>query len=522
MGWLNEVLERLWLLCLKPLVSTKLINDCLRRLGEQLEDEEPLAAGLLRQLRVERLSLGDSPIIITRMHTDTESRHQLGLEVGLAYRGTTELVVHCNSPNLVAVGRNLTLELEARLVVGPLPRDLNPPDGVSLSLLSPPLVHLEGGGVLAVPILLTSRLLHLLCSPLLPWLVLQPRSLVLHPFLSTSSPWPRLGSPAGLLRVVVVEARRMVASDQSLLQTVSCGRMGEGYSDPYCQVTLGSHSTSTPIIKKTCNPVWGFYCEFPVAAPGPWNTPVELVLQMLDWDRGLEPDDDLGQTSVDLACLNPRGEVLEASLSLATVRAISGEVLVRLQWVPCLPLHRSLPSSSSSEPCSQAILMVHLRSVATNTMIEPVLSLQFSGGDFQTTAKGSFSSSTDFEEEFMLLVPDPTTDTLRVALYDLSSSANWGAQQLLQGGLGLVKGNGKPSILNPEREAHKASMGEQGLEKGHLVGELLLKVSPLLHGREVEVEKLLLTSIEVEARVRLCLRLHRLERPGEDILSVDK
>lgn len=54
--------------------------------------------------------------------------------------------------------------------------------------------------------------------------------------------------PRGMLRVHVVDARDLVASDYNLFSEMT--------SDPYCRLTLGSTSWRTRTIKANCNPVW--------------------------------------------------------------------------------------------------------------------------------------------------------------------------------------------------------------------------------------------------------------------------
>ena len=127
---------------------------------------------------------------------------------------------------------------------------------------------------------------------------------------------------------------------------------------------------------------------------------------------------------------------------MRTVDASSGQVRARLQWVPCQPssassaLYRRRPYTES---CSQAILAVHIRRVQTNSKIEPVVCLQISGEQLQTTTKGNSGQEYEFEEEMMLLVRDPDTDWVRFALLDLNKNS-FNAGRMFKKGLSLLHG----------------------------------------------------------------------------------
>jgi hypothetical protein len=444
-GWINNVIERVWSRCLKPLVKPGLANEQLKLLAKLLDDENPTVAALVRQTRVERLMLGGSPVIITRIEADDATPDLLALELGLSYSGTAEAVLRWPRAEVYCVGRGLVLEAECRAEAGPVSQDLSLPASLRLSLLSQPTFQLEGGGLLGVPLQLAHTIATWLLRPAVAWLALRPRAALLQLPGPGLAHWPELREPAGLLRVLVMEGRQLVGKDKSLLQFlggVFC-RAGAGSaatSDPYCHLRLGRSWSVTPVRKATCAPAWNYYCSFPVAAPGPWaHGAPELHLTVMDWDRGMDPDEELGETSVDLTSLDRGGEAEEAWLDLATVRAASGQVRVRLQWVGCLRAggerreEREAWRREREEGCSGAIVALHLRTVETSAMVEPMVALQVTGGDWMTTTKANFGCSAIFEEQLLLPVTDPDNDYLRLALYDLSDVRLSPRQLLLQG-----------------------------------------------------------------------------------------
>lgn len=54
----------------------------------------------------------------------------------------------------------------------------------------------------------------------------------------------------GLLRIHLLEARNLVAKDNMM------GGMVKGKSDPYVNITIGSVTFKSHVIKETLNPTW--------------------------------------------------------------------------------------------------------------------------------------------------------------------------------------------------------------------------------------------------------------------------
>ena len=67
--------------------------------------------------------------------------------------------------------------------------------------------------------------------------------------------------------------------------------------------------------------------------------------------------------------------------------------------------------------CPKAIVSILVRSVKTSSMVEPLLCFQVTGGQFLSTSKGTYSTSTDFEQQLLLPVLHPFSDHIRLALY---------------------------------------------------------------------------------------------------------
>ena len=267
-GWMNEIIEQIFQRCLRLHVSPEMLNNQLEKMQKSFSRDAPVMAELVPKLKVLKLTLGNSPLVISRMEANEDGNGVLELSIGLAYRGDSELVLQLDKPQLFAGGRNLGFVMDVSVMVGPMPRDLSIPPKIRFSFLSEPRLMLEGEGLLALPIYLVHRLVDFVALPMLSWLAVQPKSALLRLPAPLGQHLPTLRRPAGLLRVLVIEGRNLEVADQTFLESFGLSRISKGASDPYCEVWQGHRWAISPIVKKTLNPKWNFYCQFPILHPG--------------------------------------------------------------------------------------------------------------------------------------------------------------------------------------------------------------------------------------------------------------
>ena len=388
--------------------------------------------------------------------------------------------------------------------IDPIHRDLSLFGGLSCSLIEQPEIMLEGAGMIYLPVELVMKLINIVLKPILSWLVLDPRCVTLS-LADEQIHWPQLELPAGMLRIFLLEGRDLIAADRSIFGT--CGFKKRGSSDPFCKLVVDRMIIYSNVVDKTTNPVWKFYAEFPIIDP----SKQELIMELYDEDIGAESDY-LGETSVRISSLDLKGMVSESWLDVRTVDASTGQIRARLQWVPCQPstassvLYRRRPYTES---CSQAILAVHIRRVQTNSKIEPVVCLQISGGQLQTTTKGNSGQEYEFEEEMMLLVRDLDTDWVRFALLDLNKNS-FNAGRMFKKGLSLLHGGN--DALSSDLIAHK---GKEVLNMP-LVGDSCFPVKMFTDKRELTCR--LRSKGGVEARICFTAKLEFLEVPIENMM----
>ena len=92
-GWMNEIIEQIFQRCLRLHVSPEMLNNQLEKMQKSFSGDDPVMAELVPKLKVLKLTLGNSPLVISRMEANEYGNGVLELSIGLAYRGDSELVL---------------------------------------------------------------------------------------------------------------------------------------------------------------------------------------------------------------------------------------------------------------------------------------------------------------------------------------------------------------------------------------------------------------------------------------------
>ena len=108
-----------------------------------------------------------------------------------------------------------------------------------------------------------------------------------------------LARPLGKLRMVIKEARDLIAADEPSRDGLFGAKRTQGTSDPYCSVHLEQSAWSTTTVEKTCSPQW--------TQDGPREIPFASIDSLLhvvifDYDFG-KKDDYLGEVLLPLRAL---------------------------------------------------------------------------------------------------------------------------------------------------------------------------------------------------------------------------
>jgi Ca2+-dependent lipid-binding protein len=108
-----------------------------------------------------------------------------------------------------------------------------------------------------------------------------------------------LARPLGKLRMVIKEARDLIAADEPSRDGLFGAKRTQGTSDPYCSVHLEQSAWSTTTVEKTCSPQW--------TQDGPREIPfasIDSLLHVVIFDYDFGKDDDyLGEVLLPLRAL---------------------------------------------------------------------------------------------------------------------------------------------------------------------------------------------------------------------------
>ncbi|XP_057472907.1 uncharacterized protein LOC130761430 isoform X1 [Actinidia eriantha] len=157
-----------------------------------------------------------------------------------------------------------------------------------------------------------------------------------------------MGSSNGLIELVLIEARDLVAADI------------RGTSDPYVRVHYGSMKRRTKVMYKTLNPQWHQTLEFP-------DDGSPLVLHVKD-HNALLPTSSIGDCVVEYHRLPPN-QICDKWIPLQGVKR--GEIHIQItRKVPELEKRPSLDSESSSTKVHQISGQMKEMMIKLQTLIE--------------------------------------------------------------------------------------------------------------------------------------------------------
>ncbi|XP_035243278.1 uncharacterized protein LOC118210888 isoform X10 [Anguilla anguilla] len=216
----------------------------------------------------------------------------------------------------------------------------------------------------------------------------------------------------GLLRILLVEARDLIAKDKFL---------GKGKSDPYANIRVGDVAFRSHVIEKNLNPTWNELYEVVLTPQPGQDVQVELL------DKDMDKDDFLGKFNVSLNDIIT-SQYTDQWFTLNDVK--SGRVHLVLEWLPKVSdpdrleqvlQFQSQQSYLNKAVPSAAVLFVYmdrahglpLKKSGKEPKVEAELVLD---GTSHKTKVCDRSTSPQWDEAFHFLVHDPKHDELIVKL----------------------------------------------------------------------------------------------------------
>ena len=399
LNWINDIISTLWTACLSEFLTVEGVTKLLEEGAKVCEEKHhPSYADFLRKIEVEEITVG-KPIQVRDLSVRSQTGDSLTFKLDVVYPGLAAVALNTGVLGGYGSAKILALKLSLQIVLEPF-SDSSLLGGFSVSFLEPPKLVVEGGGMLWLPIEVGNLLMKSLGTPLMKYLVIEPKQVRINfPVSLTGQPPLKTLNPIGVLRVMLVEGNLT------------------GATDPFAYLKLGRDFAKTTT-KSGGN--WNFYTEFPVLKARP--TDEELKIELWNRNRFWE-NDRLGMSSIDLSNIDDGdGDLSDVWLDVSSVDGgFAGEVRCLLEFVPC-----SMEMTSTSK---QGILVIFIKKIETTRSIEPVIVAQISGEKPCYTVTGRAGHRFSFEEQLTLLVRDIDNDQLRIVVgnvnqhYHLSSLA---------------------------------------------------------------------------------------------------
>ena len=492
-GFLNKIISKVWEKCLSPNISTDRVQEFLTNYAEVQRQNNSKWSGFLDKLEIEELRLGCCPLVVTRI-TTRDNEEKLSIRLDVVYPGDGRLALKLKHPDLIEGDiKNFGFAFKLEITLGPFHRDFTILRGISFSLIDHPILALEGGGIFNIPVETIMTVIKMTSTPILNYFIIKPRCISIE-FAHDGYHYPMMSTPAGVLRVFVVEARNLIKTD-TIFNVTGFKKLDDqmSSSDPYCVLRLGRYWVKSNQINRTLNPKFNFLAKFPIK---PADFDDELIIEL--WDGNEMTDHiSIGVTSINFSFFQDNvGKINDQLLDVAS-SAASGHIRVMSQYVPCCDPEECHDSTS-------AVLVIFIKSIRNNQRIEPIIAAQVSGHKKMTTVKGTFGQSHEFLEEIALVVEDVENDLLRISLYDAADRRISIPTMIKKGILRTKKFYQKDLIKHKKHD-----IDEQGFL---LLGDITL---PVKHFLDHEVTRLTLnpeteieSTIEVEFKLRVVQHTH--------------
>lgn len=225
-----------------------------------------------------------------------------------------------------------------------------------------------------------------------------------------------------VFRVYLLEAENLIAKDNFM------GGMIKGKSDPYVVVRAGGKSVQTRVIKENLNPRWDQAFEILVTdVPGQ-----DIEFQV--YDKDIDKDDFLGRCKVPVKSVLKQ-KTIDEWLPLEEVK--SGKLHVKVECLSHLAdasqleqvlMVNNLSQPANSDEFSSALLSVYLESAYNLPMKKGVkpptasaeITVRKSTYKTKVTSK---SSSPVWDENFVFLIKNPSTEVLQINVQDEASKS---------------------------------------------------------------------------------------------------
>ncbi|XP_071513244.1 extended synaptotagmin-2-B isoform X8 [Panulirus ornatus] len=446
--WLNKIIRQLW-----PYAGHYVQDLC--KFSIEPSMRTALEEYKLSGFKFEKIILGDTPPRLSgvKVYDDT-SRHEIIMDMDFAYAGDCKFEVSVSKFKMGI--KDLQISGRMRVVMKPLVRQIPLVGGLQVFFLNNPDVDFNLIGladVFDMPGL--SDILRSIVIEQIAHMMVLPNRYPIQLVEDINTADLKCPSPAGVLRIHVIEAQNLMKKD--------VGLMGMGKSDPYCILRLGAQKFQTKTINNTVNPKWDFCCEFLTDV----IRSQAIEFEVFDVDDGPTKDDLLGRANLDVHDIWKNGEV---DMWVPLSDAKSGRIHIRAAWLDLDEAASSLElqleeiralQTSTKNPLHSAVLMVWVDSAKKlNNIPDPFVRLHVGNSQQETTVRQRTNDPV-FEEGFTFLVRNPRTQELKIEVLDHKTNQ---LQGKIEVDLNVLLKERNLEILNEEHTLSGASGGLAALK----------------------------------------------------------
>ncbi|CAB3376533.1 Hypothetical predicted protein [Cloeon dipterum] len=417
--WINKIIKLLW-----PNVNSY-VHDLLKNTIEPVL-KESLLPYKLGDFKFERIVLGNIPPRIggIKVYDQNVSRTEVIMDVDLFYGGDCDITF--SAKGVKGGIKDFQVSGLVRIVMKPLLTQIPLVGGLQVFFLNNPEIDFNLVGIADVLDFpgLRDVLQRIITEQVAAMMVLPNKYPIV---LSEEVPAQVLKTPEpeGVLRIHLVEARNLMKMDISVL--------GEGKSDPYAVITIGSKTYKTKIIEGSVNPKWDYWFEAEVSS----YKAQEILIQVWDWDRGFpgyQNDDYLGKATIDINMLVHNGQ---SDLWIPLEEAKHGDIHMRCTWFGLSNDRDDLAVTLSETKMlhlsgmSSALFILYidcakqLPCVKENKKPDPFVTVQL-GSRIEQTAVVMRTTDPVWEVGYTYLVQNPDTDTLTLKVIDQKTNSELG------------------------------------------------------------------------------------------------
>ena len=240
--WVNRIIDQMW-----PFIGEMVCKIIKENVEPEMQKNMPRG---LSTLYFETIDLGNTPPYVANVTTYESKEHRNSefiFDMDLCYNGDATIKL---SVKKVKLGlSNIQLRGILRVIFKPLVSEYNPIGGVTVFFLNRPKLKFDLTNllnVLDIPGLKSS--LRRITNDAIASFVVLPNRVVVPLAAGVDASDLQYPIPEGVLRVKVVEAKDLLATDVGLVK--------KGKSDPYVILRIGAQTFRTKLIQNNLNPEW--------------------------------------------------------------------------------------------------------------------------------------------------------------------------------------------------------------------------------------------------------------------------